>query len=149
MPTHQRISRKRLSMPGYRSSALPPDRIVFGLRLEPLTHDQVIERCRSALADRSRMLIGVVNASKVVHLRRDPLLRESLLECDIIVADGQSVVWASRLVHQPLPERVAGCDLFESLLAVAHRDRRSVYLLGAKPEVLQMLQDRLAHRFPG
>jgi len=136
-------------MPGHRSSVTSTDRIVFGLRLEPLTHDQVIERCRVALADRSRMLIGVVNASKVVHLRRDPLLRESLLECDIIVADGQSVVWASRLVHQPLPERVAGCDLFESLLAVAHRDGRSVYLLGARPEVLRLLEARIEERFPG
>jgi len=95
------------------------------------------------------MLIGVVNASKVVHLRHDPLLRDSLLECDMIVADGQSVVWASRLVHQPLPERVAGCDLFESLLAVAHRDGRSVYLLGAKPEVLRLLEARIQERFPG
>jgi N-acetylglucosaminyldiphosphoundecaprenol N-acetyl-beta-D-mannosaminyltransferase len=91
----------------------------------------------------------VVNAAKVVHLRSDVLLRDSLLDCDLIVADGQSVVWASRLVRQPLPERVAGCDLFESLLAVAHRDGRSVYLLGAKPEVLQLLQNRLAERYPG
>lgn len=136
-------------MPGHRSSAISADRIVFGLRLEPLTHDQVIERCRAALASRSRMLIGVVNAAKVVHLRRDSLLRESLLECDIIVADGQSVVWASRLVNQPLPERVAGCDLFESLLAVAHRDGRSVFLLGATPEVLRMLEARIEERFPG
>jgi len=136
-------------MSEHRRSAQPADRIVFGLHLEALTHDQVIERCRTALAERSRMLIGVVNAAKVVNLRHDALLRESLLECDIIVADGQSVVWASRLVQQPLPERVAGCDLFESLLAVAHRDGRSVYLLGAKPQVLRMLQDRLAHRFPG
>lgn len=136
-------------MPEHSSSAILTDRIVFGLHLEPLTHDQVVERCRAALAERSRMLIGVVNAAKVVHLRHDALLRESLLECDLVVADGQSVVWASRLVRQPLPERVAGCDLFESLLAVAHRDERSVFLLGATPEVLRMMEDRIEDRFPG
>jgi N-acetylglucosaminyldiphosphoundecaprenol N-acetyl-beta-D-mannosaminyltransferase len=122
--------------------------MVFGLRLKALTEEQVIEKCRAAVADHQRMLIGVVNAAKVVNLRRDPLLRDSLLECDLIVADGQSVVWASRLVNQPLPERVAGCNLFESLLAVAEQDGRSVFLLGAKPEVLDLLKSRLAERFP-
>lgn len=135
-------------MPEQRSSVASQDRMVFGLHLDALTEDQVVERCREAVADHRRMLIGVVNAAKVVNLRRDPLLRDSLLECDLIVADGQSVVWASRFVHQPLPERVAGCDLFESLLAVAERDDRSVFLLGAKPDVLELLKSRLAERFP-
>lgn len=129
-------------------SATRLDRTIFGLTIQALTQDQVLERCRQALADRRRMLIGVVNAAKIVNLRRDPLLRESLLECDLIVADGQSIVWASRLVGQPLPERVAGCDLFESLLNVAEQDGRSVFLLGAKPEVLQLLELRISERFP-
>ena len=51
------------------------------------------------------------------------LLADSLLECDVILlADGQSVVWASRLLGRPLPERVAGIDLFERLLELADRD---------------------------
>lgn len=124
-------------------------RLLFGLDIEAVTQDQVVDQCRIALRDRQRMLIGVVNAAKVVNLHRDPLLRSSLLECDVIVADGQSVVWASRLLRRPLPERVAGCDLFEALLGVAEQDRRSVYLLGAKPQVLELLQRRLAERFPG
>lgn len=131
-----------------RGSATQTDRTVFGLTIQALTHDEVLERCRQALVHRRRMLIGVVNAAKIVNLRRDQLLRDSLIECDIIVADGQSVVWASRLVGQPLPERVAGCDLFESLLGVAEQDHRSVFLLGAKPEVLQLLELRLSQRFP-
>ena len=45
------------------------------------------------------MLVGVVNAAKIVKLRRDELLRTSLLDCDVILADGQSVVWASRLLR--------------------------------------------------
>ena len=49
-----------------------------------------------------------------------------------VLADGQSVVWASRILAEPLPERVAGIDLFR-LYSVAAREARSVYLLGAKP----------------
>lgn len=123
-------------------------RVLFGLDIEAVTNDEMLDECRIALRERKRFLIGVVNAAKVVNLHRDPLLRDSLLECDVIVADGQSVVWASRLLRRPLPERVAGCDLFEALLGMAEQDDRSVYLLGAKPEVLALLQEKLSTRFP-
>jgi N-acetylglucosaminyldiphosphoundecaprenol N-acetyl-beta-D-mannosaminyltransferase len=92
--------------------------------------------------------MGVLNAARVVTLHHDPVLRDSLLDCDVLVADGQSVVWASRLLRRPLPERVAGIDLFESLLELADRQGRSIYLLGAKPQVLQAVEERLAERFP-
>lgn len=123
--------------------------VLFGLGLDPLTLDEAVARCRSALDERRRMLVGVVNAAKVVNLRADPMLRDSLLECDMLLADGQSVVWASRLLRRPLPERVAGIDLFEALLDLAHREHRSVYLLGAKPEVLERMVTVIRRRWPG
>lgn len=123
--------------------------LLFGVYFDPLRMEDVIRRCRMALVTRNRMLLGVINAAKVVNLRKDPLLRDSLIECDLMLADGQSIVWASRLLRRPLPERVAGIDVFEALLALAHRDNRSIYLLGARPDVLQRLEDRLLDRFPG
>src|SRR5690606_10034579 len=66
-----------------------------------------------------------------------------------LLADGQSVVWASRMLSHPLPERVAGVDLFERLLDLAHREQRSVYLLGARPAVLARLELVVGERFPG
>jgi N-acetylglucosaminyldiphosphoundecaprenol N-acetyl-beta-D-mannosaminyltransferase len=123
-------------------------RTILGMPVDALTMDEVLLRCRAALESRDRLLVGVVNAAKMVKLRRDVHLRDSLLDCDLLLADGQSVVWASRLLRAPLPERVAGIDLFERLLEVGARDGWSVYLLGAKPDVLAQLRRRLASRFP-
>lgn len=122
---------------------------LFGLEVEALTLPEVVALAERCLTTREHLLIGVLNAAKVVKLKADPVLRNSLLECDILVADGQSVVWASRLLGRRLPERVAGIDLFEALLEVAHRDRRRVYLLGARPEVLASLLEVIANRWPG
>lgn len=123
-------------------------RTLFGLPLDPMTMSEVLNRCEQSLRTRERTLVGVVNAAKVVKLRSDVRLRDSLLECDVLLADGQSVVWASRLLRHPLPERVAGIDLFQELLALAARDGTSVYLLGAKAEVLEELETRLAGCYP-
>ncbi len=123
-------------------------RTLYGLSIDAITLSEAVERCDVAVAKRQQMLVGVVNAAKIVNLRRDAHLRRSLLECDMILADGQSVVWASQFLGQPLPERVAGIELFESLLALADREHRSVYLLGARPEVLASLVDKVRERFP-
>ncbi len=122
---------------------------LYGLELDPLTMDEVLDRARTAISARRRFLIGVVNAAKIVKMRHDELLRDSLLEADVLLADGQSVVWASKLLGHPLPERIAGIDLFEHLLETADRDGLSIYLLGARAAVLDTLVERIHSRYPG
>ncbi|GAA4811517.1 WecB/TagA/CpsF family glycosyltransferase [Streptomyces ziwulingensis] len=123
-------------------------RALFGIELDPLTMDQTVERCLAAVRDGGQLEIGVVNAAKLVNMRRDPRLAEAVAGCDLVLADGQAVVWAGRVLRAPLPERVAGIDLFLRLLAEAESAGMSVYFLGARHEVLQEMLRRVADRFP-
>ncbi|POX51686.1 glycosyltransferase [Streptomyces sp. Ru71] len=122
---------------------------LFGIELDPLTMDETVRRCLAAVRDGQRLEIGVVNAAKLVNMRRDRRLAEAVTGCDLVLADGQAVVWASRILRAPLPERVAGIDLFLRLLAEAESAGVSVYFLGARHEVLQEMLRRVAVRFPG
>src|SRR5690606_9513818 len=70
-------------------------------------------------------------------------------DCNMLLADGQSVVWASRFLGHRLPERVAGIDLFQQLLTLADQEHRRVFLLGATPEVLAALVAVIGRRWPG
>lgn len=122
--------------------------LLYGLEVAPLTLDEVVGLAEDAVRHRTRLMVGVINAAKVVKLAHDELLRDSLLEADVLLADGQSIVWASRLLRHPLPERVAGIDLFEALLGLADRQRLRVYLLGARPEVLARLRYAIWRHWP-
>ena len=123
--------------------------VLFGMPFDPFTLGDAVTACEDALTTRRRMMVGVINAAKAVNLRHDAVLRESLLDCDMVLADGQSVVWAGRMLGRPLPERVAGIDLFEALLDLADRERRSIFLLGATPQVLAAVQSVIGARWPG
>ena len=90
-----------------------------------------------------------INAAKIVTLRHDPELRDVVNRCGLVSADGQSVVWASRLLGDPLPERVAGIDLMHALIAMAEREGYGVYILGARREVLETAVQRLREMHPG
>lgn len=125
------------------------EEVLFGLRVAPITLAEATAWAERAIESRRRLLIGVVNSAKIVKLKADPTLRSSLLQADLLLADGQSVVWASHLLGRPLPERVAGIDLFEALLARGDELGWAVYLLGARPEVLERLRRVLDERYPG
>ena len=122
---------------------------LFGVAVDPLTMDQTVERCLAAVREERGLEVGVVNAAKLVTMRRDPRLRDAVAGCDLVVADGQAVVWAARLLRTPLPERVAGIDLFMRLLAAAEQHGYRVYFLGARQEVLDRMNRQVAERFPG
>jgi N-acetylglucosaminyldiphosphoundecaprenol N-acetyl-beta-D-mannosaminyltransferase len=92
---------------------------------------------------------GVVNTAKIVNQRRDPGLREALLTCDIVNADGMGVVLASRLLGTPMPQRVTGIDLFFNLLARSSERGEPVFLLGAEPDIVEKAAAELRTQYPG
>ena len=125
-----------------------PVRWVLGVPVRATTEDRMVELCDEVIRAGSRLAIGVVNAAKMVRMRSDPLLRESVLGSDVVLADGMSVVWASRLLGQPLPARVNGTNLFEKLLALAEARGYPVYFLGATQDVLDAMLERITARHP-
>jgi len=124
-------------------------REVLGYPMLAATMDEVVDLCGDAIAERRPVQIGVLNAAKVVNASKDAGLHAAMLSCDVILADGQSVVWASRMLGQPLPERVAGIDLFVRLLELADAKGLSVFLLGATPEVVEKVAAVMATTYPG
>lgn len=90
----------------------------------------------------------VVNVAKIVNMYSDKSLKQSVQSCDIVNIDGMGVVWGARFLGHDVPERVAGIDLFERLIGRAEIDGYSVYLLGAKEDVLEKALERIIEQFP-
>lgn len=92
-----------------------------------------------AIAQNTQIHHTVVNAGKLASIQTDEELRDSVNSADIVNADGQAVVWASKFLGNPLKERVAGIDLMANLIELAYQKGYKVYLLGAKEEVVSKL----------
>ncbi len=67
----------------------------------------------------------------------------------LFTADGAPIIWLSHMLGTPLPERVAGSDLFVELVSEAARNGKSVYLLGGNPGVAEIAAGILRVKFPG
>jgi N-acetylglucosaminyldiphosphoundecaprenol N-acetyl-beta-D-mannosaminyltransferase len=123
--------------------------VLFGVPIAPATMEEALDQVDRAIRERRRLLIGVVNAAKLVNMRRDRELRQDVLSSDVIFADGMSVVWASRFLGRPLPERVTGIDLMHGILERGQKNGYRVYLLGATREVVETAADRMRQQYPG
>lgn len=121
---------------------------LLGAPLDPLTLRETVALVEAGIDGRGPTVHACVNAAKLVQLRRDDALRRALWSCDLVTADGQAVVWAARLLGGAVPERVAGIDLMAALLLLAEERGFGVYLLGARPEVLERAVAVLRARHP-
>lgn len=92
-------------------------------------------------------LMGV-NADKINEIQRNEQMRQIVNSCGVINADGASVIWASKFLKKPLPERVAGIDLMDNLIGLSARKGYSIYLLGARQEVVEKTAEILKKRHP-
>lgn len=117
---------------------------ICGVSVDVLTMDQSVDvACEIIEAGQPSQHVAI-NAAKVIAARDDPSLREIIEGCAINNADGQSVVWASRLLGgraDRLPERVTGIDFMQRMWSRAADRGYRVYLLGAKPETVRRAAD--------
>lgn len=132
------------------ASAEPRNRVdLFGTRIDALTMDQTLDRLDDAIRAKRHTLVGVVNAAKMVSMQNNPDLRKSVQSADMILADGMAVVWASRLLGRPLPERVTGIDLMLRLFQRSRERGYGIYCLGATQEILDRFVERMRADHPG
>jgi N-acetylglucosaminyldiphosphoundecaprenol N-acetyl-beta-D-mannosaminyltransferase len=126
-----------------------PRAIVLGCAIDRVTMSEAVDRCERYVSAGGFAQHMAINAAKLVSMRDDAELRDIIARCELVTADGQAVVWASKVLGDALPERVAGIDLMDALLDRAAKRGWAVYFLGAKPDVLERAVVRLRERHPG
>ncbi len=109
----------------------------LGIPIDALTMQETIDLVDTAVKHGGNINHVVINAGKVVAMQTDKELFNSVVTCDIINADGQSIVWAVRFLGKKIPCRVAGIDLMQELVKLAHEKNYKCFFLGAKEEVVK------------
>lgn len=107
------------------------------------------ERAEKALLSGERLFTVTANPEIIMHADRDPKIKKLLLSPDAeIIPDGISVVKAMNTLGCEASERIPGVDLAAHLLKAAGENGKSVYLLGAKEEVVSALAEKLRAEHP-
>jgi N-acetylglucosaminyldiphosphoundecaprenol N-acetyl-beta-D-mannosaminyltransferase len=128
---------------------VPPKVDVLGVRVTRTTMGELIDLIDRSVAASSRLDVTFVNPNYLMAARRDRSLLGLLNAFDVMLADGWGVVWASRILGDPLPERLANDDIEGPLFRLTDRRRLRVFLFGSAPGVAEAAATRLSASFPG
>lgn len=121
---------------------------ILNTYIDNLSMAETVEEVDKFIVSNRPLHLMGVNADKINTLQDDAQLREIVNGCDIINADGASVIWASKVLKKPLKERVAGIDLMQELLVHAEQQGYGVYFLGAKENVVKKMVMIFKKRYP-
>lgn len=126
---------------------------ILGVAVDRVSLDEAVARVEGFIADFARdgrtRLVVTPNPEIIYAARTDGELAAALREADLSLPDGTGVVWAARRLGEPVPERVAGIDLMERLLALSARRGYRVFFLGTRPEVVARAAEVARRRYPG
>ena len=136
--------------------SMPESIYVLGVRVDRVSQAQTLDLLMAMIARRRasentlacQQLI-TVNPEFVMAAQHDSTFRETINAASLVVADGIGVVWATRYLKAPTPERITGVD---TLVALAQRCAEAgyrMYLLGAAPGVAEEAATRLQSLAPG
>ncbi len=120
---------------------------ILNTTIDNYSTSETLQLIDKAIVEQKQIHHVVVNAGKIVAMQSDIQLRKSVNESDLINADGQSVVWASKFLKKPLKERVAGIDLMQKLVELAHEKKYKIYFFGAKENVVKEVVDKYSKLF--
>jgi len=109
---------------------------LLNAHIDNYSMQETLDAVADAVSHKRQLHHVVVNAGKLVAMQSDPELRQSVNSSDLINADGQAVVWASRLLGKPLKERVAGIDIMENLVKLAPVRGYKIFFFGASEEIV-------------
>jgi N-acetylglucosaminyldiphosphoundecaprenol N-acetyl-beta-D-mannosaminyltransferase len=115
--------------------------------LDPLTFAEAIDEIERLVKEGNGGAVFTPNVDHVVMADRDANLRQAYQAAGLCLADGKPLVWASRLLGWPLPEKVSGADLIVPLVERAAARGWRVYLLGAGPGVAEKAAELLRLRY--
>lgn len=121
---------------------------VLGVGIDRLNLDQMLSRVLSLAETAGPHLVCYANADCLNRAAKDKAYRHILRRAAVVYADGMSVVWASRLTHEPLPRRLTLGEVWrDAFQKISERGLR-VYLLGGKPGVSEKAAEQLRQLFP-
>ncbi len=99
-------------------------------------------------AEQHCKIVVTPNTEIIMKAQKDPELLQIIQSADLVVPDGIGLIYASRILHKALQERVTGVDLMHQVLKYCHQHGKSIYIFGGKPGVAEKASENISKSFP-
>jgi len=111
----------------------------LGTQVDNLSMSETLSLIEESIEHKEKIIREDINAAKIVWMQNDPKFKQIIQKADLINADGQSIILASKLLGKPIKERVSGIDLMEEIVSSAHKNNGKSFFLVHQKKLFQKL----------
>ncbi len=134
--------------PFTRAATCAPPIAILGVPFDNINTAETVDLIEQMVTSRLPHYLATANVDFLVQALHDVELRRILMDAHLVLCDGTPLIWASRLLGNPLPERVAGSDLVPLLVKIAAQKKYRVFFLGGKESSIQKAVENLRKQYP-
>lgn len=121
---------------------------ILGVEFDFTTQQEILNILQDKIERNKKAFVVTANPEIVMYANKDPQYMHTLQFANHIIADGVGVILGSKIVRQPLPERIAGFDLMIELLSIANQKGLRVFFLGASEQTLEKMIPKIKRDYP-
>lgn len=109
-----------------------------GLPFDAVNMTDAISKIKEAVNNKTRCFISTPNLNFLVASSTDTAFRDSVIQSNLVLADGMPIIWMAKLLGIPIKNRVAGSSLFSALGAENTSRKISTFFFGGPDGVAKV-----------
>ena len=125
-----------------------PPIAILGVPFDNVTTPETLAAIGKMIASGQPHYGATANVDFIVQAMKDVELRRILFDAHLVLADGMPIVWASKFLGNPLPERVTGSGMIPQLLELAEQKRWKVFFLGGTEQSVATAAEKTRAKHP-
>jgi N-acetylglucosaminyldiphosphoundecaprenol N-acetyl-beta-D-mannosaminyltransferase len=121
----------------------PRSYALLGLTFNAITMTETKTLIRQAITTQQQLIFATPNVNFIALAAKDRDFRQSVLACDLNIVDGMPLYWLAQWIGLPLPERVAGSSLIDSLISDSNEEPIKVFFFGGQEDTAAIASEKL------
>ena len=118
---------------------------IMSIKFDSVTMSEAVSIAEGCIASSEKCMVVTPNAEIGYAAEKDEKFAELINSAKLVLPDGVGVVLASRIIGDPVKEKVAGVEFAENLIkSTAH----PVFFFGGKPGVAETARDKMKAKYP-
>lgn len=105
--------------------------------------EETIQAIENMIATNKKSYVVAINVDVVIKIENDKYLKKIVDEADMVLVDGQPLVWISKWHKRTVKAKISGADLVPELCKEAAQKDYSIFIIGGKDGIAERAKENL------
>lgn len=122
---------------------------IGGVGISNITFSDLLQLLSKSIDDKEKLRVCVTPVNCIVWANQNKQLKDIYNTAHLTLCDGVPLIWASKFLGNKIHERITGLDLLPKFIETAYQNNHTMFFLGAKEGVAQLLKTKCETLYPG